>query len=248
MSEASLPEALAQKTRDRIIATLGLTEIPGDDGGPYMTLESHVPMAQGKVGEVRVFSGGALQQLVTCAIVVPQMGLDSHMLFAFTPEESAVPHFTLDSVGAGGHCAFHLDLVPRLDLGANLAYMDEVYTPLTETCKAGRAMEGLSEAQLDIRQLAVMSPWMLVHRASMDAFKAMDATVDTYLDHWLSVLEKGVSDKALEAVDSATLAERDRRNRAIIFDPDVDKVWNQIGGLIGRESSEALRCLLKNNT
>ncbi|GAA5525446.1 hypothetical protein Maes01_02016 [Microbulbifer aestuariivivens] len=247
MSAASLPEALATKTRDRIIAALGLTEIPGDDGGPYMTLESHAPMAQGKVGEVRVYSGGPLQQMVTCTIAVPQIGLDSHMLFAFTPGESAVPHFTLDSVAAGGHCAYHLDLVPRLDLGANLTYMDEVYTPLTEACKAGRAMPGLSEAQLDMRQLAIMSPWMLVSRATMDAFKGLDASVDAYLDHWFSILERGISDEALEAVDSAALSERDRRNRAIIFDPDVDKVWNQIGGLIGKENCDALRALLKNN-
>ena len=247
MSAVSLPEALARKTRDRVIEAFGLTEVHADDNGPYLTLESHVPMAQGKVGEVRVYEGGPLQKMVTCALVVPQIGLDSHMLFAFTPSESAVPHFTLDSVGAGEHCAFHLDLVPRLDLGANLAYMDEAYTPLTETCKTVRAMEGLSPAQLDIRQLAVMSPWMLVHRATQDAFAKIDDTVDAYLDHWFSLLQKGISDTALEAVDSAMLAERDRRNRAIIFDPDVDKVWNQISGLIGSESSEALRALLKNN-
>ncbi|MCA0900848.1 hypothetical protein [Microbulbifer agarilyticus] len=245
MSATSLPESLANKIRDRLIDTLGLKEVYGADNGPYLTLESHMPMAQGKVGEVRLYEGGPLQKVVTCALVVPQIGLDSHMLFAFTPSESAVPHFTLDSVGAGEHCAFHLDLVPRLDLGANLAYMDEVYTPLTETCTATRNMEGMSAAHLDIRQLAIMSPWMLVQRATKEAFAKIDGAVDAYLDHWFAVLEKGVSEKALEAVDSAALAERDRRNREIVFDPDVDKVWNQITGLIGAESSEALRGLLK---
>ncbi|MBY6210880.1 hypothetical protein KUV95_04895 [Microbulbifer agarilyticus] len=245
MSATSLPESLANKTRDRLIETLGLKEVYGADNGPYLTLESHMPMAQGKVGEVRLYEGGPLQKVVTCALVVPQIGLDSHMLFAFTSSESAVPHFTLDSVGAGEHCAFHLDLVPRLDLGANLAYMDEVYTPLTETCTATRNMEGMSAAHLDIRQLAIMSPWMLVQRATKEAFAKIDGAVDAYLDHWFAVLEKGVSEKALEAVDSAALAERDRRNREIVFDPDVDKVWNQITGLIGAESSEALRGLLK---
>ncbi|MCA0892106.1 hypothetical protein [Microbulbifer agarilyticus] len=245
MSATSLPESLANKTRDRLIETLGLKEVYGADNGPYLTLESHMPMAQGKVGEVRLYEGGPLQKVVTCALVLPQIGLDSHMLFAFTPGESAVPHFTLDSVGAGEHCAFHLDLVPRLDLGANLAYMDEVYTPLTETCTATRNMEGMSAAHLDIRQLAIMSPWMLVQRATKEAFAKIDGAVDAYLDHWFAMLEKGVSEKALEAVDSAALAERDRRNREIVFDPDVDKVWNQITGLIGAESSEALRGLLK---
>lgn len=244
MSGISLPKSLADRTRDRLVNELGLTEQQGAQGGPWLVLESHAPMAQGQVGEVRRYTGGGLLQLVTCAIVVPQIGLDSHMLFAFTPSETAVPHFTLDSVGAGGHCAFHLDLIPRLDLGANLAYMDEVFTPLTEACQAGRAIEGLSAAQLDPRQYAVMSPWMLTHRATPEAFARIEGTVTAYLDHWMALLKNGVSSAVLDDVDSATLARRDARNKAIIFDPAVDKVWNQIGGLIGEESSLALRNLL----
>lgn len=245
MGTASLPQALAEKTRDRVINELGLTEVRAEDGGPFMTLESHVPMAQGKVGEVRVYTGGPLLQMVTCSIVVPQIGLDSHMLFAFTPAESPVPHFTIDSVGAGEHCAFHLDLIPRVDLGVNLPYMDEVFTPLTDAFKAGRAIEGLSEAQLDPRQLAVMSPWMLAHRADMAAFSSIDPTVEAYLEHWLVLLQRGVSDSALEGIDSAALAQRDQRNKDIIFSPEVDKVWDQIGGLIGPDNSSELRALLK---
>ncbi|GMG86305.1 hypothetical protein [Biformimicrobium ophioploci] len=245
MGTNSLPQALAEKTRNRVVESLGLSEVAAEDGGPYMTLNSHAPMAQGKVGEVRLYRGGPLQQMVTCSIVVPQIGLDSHMLFAFTPAESGVPHFTLDSVGAGGHWAFHLDLIPRVDLGANLAYMDEVFTPLTDACKAGRTIDGLGEAQLDPRQLAIMSPWMLAHRASEAAFENIGPTVNAYLEHWLELLQTGVSERALEDSDSAALAHRDVRNRAIIFSPEVDKVWDQIGGLIGAESGVALRELLK---
>ena len=244
MSGISLPKSLADTTRDRLVRELELTEQPGADSGPWMSLESHAPMAQGVIGEVHRYTGGGLLQLVTCSIVVPQIGLDSHMLFAFTPSETAVPHFTLDSVGAGGHCAFHLDLIPRLDLGANLAYMDEVFTPLTDACKAGRAIEGLSAAQLDPRQNAVMSPWMLAHRATPEAFGKIDETVTAYLDHWLGLLRNGVSSAVLDDVGSESLARRDARNKAIIFDPAVDKVWSQIGGLIGEQSALALRNLL----
>ena len=76
--------------------------------------------------------------MVTSTIVVPPIQLDSHMMFAFTPSDSAVPHFTLDSVRAGDHHAFHLDLIPRLDLGAHLAYMDACFTPLTPTFDWGK--------------------------------------------------------------------------------------------------------------
>ncbi len=132
-AEHSLPGTLFANTLQRLVDTLGLQEQSGADGGPYLPLVSQLPMVQGEVGNVRLFTGAPLFRVVTCSLAVPPMQLDSHMLFAFTPAGSAVPHFTLDSVKAGEHFAFHLDLIPRVDLGANLAYMDEVYGPLSDT-------------------------------------------------------------------------------------------------------------------
>lgn len=80
-----------------------------------------------------------------------------------------------------------------------------------------------------------MSPWMLVCRATPEAFKALDDTVDGYLGHWLALIEKGVTE-----VD-ADLAGRDRANRANLFDPRVDPVWEQVTRLLGAEQSERVR-------
>ncbi len=178
MSDArvSLPETLFKTTLDAVVDKLGLTEQLGDDGQPYLPLVSQLPMVQGEVGNVRLFTGGPLFRLVTVSMVAEPMQLDSHMMFAFMPGDSAVPHFTLDSVMAGDHFAFHLDLLPRVDLGSNLAYMDEVFGPLTELFEEGSAIEGLSKAHLSPRQLAIMSPWMLANRASEDAFNRIAAT------------------------------------------------------------------------
>ena len=86
------------------------------------------------VGTVRVFHGdGASPRSSTSASSVPPIGLDSHMVFAFTPADGAVPHFTLDSVHGQGSYAFHLDLIPRADLATHLAYVDWAHTPLTAT-------------------------------------------------------------------------------------------------------------------
>ena len=156
ISMDSLPAKLYAGTLQRLVDTLGLQEVRAADGGPYLPLVSQLPMVQGNVGMVRVFSGGPLFRLVTCSLAVAPIQLDSHMLFAFTPGSSAIPHFTLDSVKAGEHFAFHLDLIPRLDLGANLAYMDEVFAPLTPAYEAGVAIEGLSRAHLSPRQLSLI--------------------------------------------------------------------------------------------
>lgn len=242
----SLPKQMHDQTLARIVDRLKLTEVKGADGGPWLTLNSALPMAKGPVGNVRVFKGKPIAQVVTCTIAVPAIKLDSHMLFAFSESESAVPHFTLDSVKNGDSHAFHLDFIPRVDLAVALPYMDEVFTPLTDAFKKNRELPGMSPAQLDPRQYAVMSPWMLATRADEAAFKATFATVNTYLDHWFTVLERGVSPSAVNGTTPAQLASRDVEHRGILFNPKVDKVWDQISPLLGAENVQKIIGVLRN--
>ncbi len=242
---ASPPQALWQKTLNRIVERFGLAEVAAQDGGPWLPLYSQVPMYQGRVGQTRLFRGGPLFQVVTTNIVVPPMQLDSHMLFAFMPSASAVPHFTLDSVCAGDHHAFHLDLIPRVDLGSRLAYMDWCFTPLTPPHERGEAMDGLSRARLSPRQHAIMSPWMLAKRSTQAAFSQIDALVDDYLAHWFRLVAEGVPEQALDGIGRNELIERDRRNKAMIFNRDVDRVWDQITPLVGAQAAETQIELLR---
>lgn len=237
----SLSQELCHKTRDAIIEQFGMTEV----GAPYRVINSQIPPG-GPVGEMRIWGGDKVRKLVYIGITVPMMQLDSHMMFAFTPAESPIPHFTLDSVLAGPTFAFHLDLIPRLDLGANLAYMDATMTPLTEAYEAARKLDGLTEARLSPRQFAIMSPWMLAHRATEEGYRAVAPTIDFYRNHWGSLVENGLSAEALNGISFEALAERDRRNRAIIFNPAVDKVWDQLKPLIGAEMGAEMRDVLKN--
>ena len=241
---ASLPHLLFSNTLNRIVEHLGLTESHGESGGPWMPLISQLPMVQGEVGNVRLFTGGPLFRVVTCSLKVEPIQLDSHMLFAFTPGSSAVPHFTLDSVKAGEHFAFHLDLIPRLDLGSHLAYMDEVFTPLTEAFEAGSAIEGLSMAHLSPRQNAIMSPWMLAKRATEEAFAGIESTIEAYQQHWFELLESGGSETSLAGASAEQLHSRNLANKRIIFNPDVDPVWERITSMIGADAVAAQRALL----
>lgn len=241
----SLSQQLHDQTLTRLIDRLGLSELQAAGGGSWLPLNSRLPMAQGQIGQVRVFRGSKIAQLVSCTIVVPAIGLDSHMLFAFTDTESAVPHFTLDSVRNGDTFAFHLDLIPRLDLAVSLPYMDQVFAPLTETFKATRDMVGLTPAQLDPRQYAVMSPWMFVSRADEAAFRKAFDTVGAYLEHWFKVLDDGVRVDVLEGTTPQQRAERDAAHRSILFNPEVDKVWKQITPLLGADTVEKMLQLLR---
>jgi hypothetical protein len=235
----SLPQELSHTTLTRLVERLDLAEV----GAPYLTLTGLAGPAP--VGELRLFRGEAVSKVVSIGLVVPAIGLDSHMLFAFTPPDSPIPHFTLDSVAAGPYFAFHLDLIPRADLGANLAYMNAVYDPLTPLFEAARQIPGLSPAQIGPKQYALMSPWMLAYRADAEAFRQIEGPVQGYLEHWFHLVEQGIP---AEAMPTGDLAGRDRLNRAAIFDPTVDKVWAQVARLVGEPTAARLRAVLRNQT
>lgn len=226
-------------------ATLCLTCIDEVVDAHGLTLDREVPLTsamQPEAGALRVWRGtGGVAKAVYAGITVDAIGLDSHMLFAFTDADSAVPHFTLDSVRAGGILAFHLDLIPRADLGGELAYMDHCFAPLTEDFDRFQADSGLSRAEISPRQRAIMSPWMHSHRATPDAFERLPEAVSRYRLHWSQLVHDGVP------VEVPALAERDRRNRTMLFSPDVDPVWNQIGRLLGDQAEQIRMELLSND-
>lgn len=241
----SLPKNLCISTLDKIVAQTGSTEVLGADGGPLEVLTS--VMGPDPVGSVRVFTGDKVAKIVYIGAVVPQIGLDSHMVFAFMPEGSPVPHYTLDSVAAGGHLAFHLDLIQRVDAGTHMVANDWSHTPITEAFEKLTSDPGLSKAALEPRQLTVMSSWMVANRATEEAFANLDEPVNAYLDHWLTLVNNEIPAEVVADVADTDLAARDRKNRALLFSPEVDKVWAQMTRLLGEETSERLRNHLVSN-
>ena len=229
----SLSAELCMGTVEAIAARLELKEV---ESVPLISAVDGSP-----VGVHRVLARDKMAALVYVAMTVEAFGLDSHMCFAFTPPHSAVPHFTVDSVLAGSHYAFHLDLMPRVDPGANLAYIDHCFVPLSEAHGQAGEVEGLTPAHLSRRQWQLMSAWMLAHRADTDGFRAVFATVAAYRDHWLELVVDGVPGGVLNGVTADQLAERDARHRSALFNPDVDPVWAQVDRLLGPDVSAGIR-------
>jgi hypothetical protein len=231
---------------EQLVARAGLTEVHGADGGSFANLTSTLDGAH--CGETRIFTGeGEIAKVVYHGLWVNQIGLDSHMIFAFTRPDSPIPHWTFDSVENKPVYAFHLDLIPRVDLAVNLAYMDGVYGPLTEVFEEAKKNEGLTEAHLTPRQRSIMSQWMLAYRATEEAYPGMEPTVATYLDRYFDLIENGVPQDVLDEIKGIDLAARDAANRSLIFNREVDHVWNMITPLIGQDVSELMRLNLEFN-
>ena len=255
----TLAEKISHHTLDRIVAHFRLDEVRGDDGGPFLPLVSPA-FGNTSVGAFRLWHGGEnLQKVVYTGISVEPIGIDSHMIFAFTKRDSIVPTFTLDSVytkmppGAdpnfpdgGDMYAFHLDLVPRCDLGVNRAYMSRVYDALTDTQAAVLAADGVFPAQLSPTQRAIMSPWMLAQRTTSSAYESVVfPAAEAYTSHWLALVDDGLEDVAA-AVHGEAGAGRDVANRELIFNRDIDPVWGKIDQMLGPEVSDLMISVLRN--
>jgi hypothetical protein len=236
---ASPPKALSDRT---MAALAGVDELE-----TVREKDLTGAMSPAPVGTLTVLRGERIAKVVRIGLTVDRIGMDSHMIFAFTGADSAVPHFTLDSVQAGGYLAYHIDLVPRADLGAHLEYVNAVFQPLTPVFEEVRERFGPSTAAIGPRQHAMMSPWMLVNRADEEHFAAMDGYLDRYFEHWRDLLAKGVPDDVRATLADTDLAARDARNRAALFSPEVDPVWANVARLLGDDQAEELRAELLTN-
>ncbi len=247
----TLARTLSLRTIESITAAMpDLREVKGERGGPArMIATAQNPEA----GALRIWQGDKVSRMVYIGLSAElpmrdgsgrSMVLDSHMIFAFTPKHSAVPHFTLDAIAAGPMLAYHLDLLPRVDLAAHLAYMDFVYSgDLDGLRKQALAVPGFSEAPLTPRQYALMSPWMMASRATPEAFQKIP--VAGYLDRWLGLAQSGIPADLTSDQSRDDLVRRDAAHRAALFNADVDPVWHQIEAMIGADVGAELREVLR---
>jgi hypothetical protein len=235
----SLVKSWSQEVSQQLVEKLELKE--SDSPKSLRTLIS--PVSPAPVGEVREWRDTRrAYHLVYVGLTVPMIHLDSHMIFCFSAPQSYLPHFTLDAVKSGEHYAFHIDLIPRVELATNLEYTLKVYEPLTAYRDHGLSTEGLTPAQLKPIQFTVMSPWMLAHRATAGALDCMRLTAQKYLDHWLSLTQESWSSPSFHG--DLSLEKRDFLHRSNLFNKKVDPVWSQVERLLGTATSEGIRQLL----
>jgi len=241
-------QRLVTEALTRIVDALGLTEetAGGDAALPLFAMNG--PLEGNRIGEFRVFTRDDGTRCVYSRLSIEEFGMDSHQVYAFAPPTSPVPHLFLDtaiSPNTGGTFHFGLDLVPRVDLGANLAYSQAVYLPLDECRAATVSQPGvLPVPSLGPLQWTLRSPWMIAAIVAPGDLAKLSDAITAYLDHWLGLVSTGLPEDVVASVSWQDLATRDRRNREAMFSPRTNPVWTLVGRLVGDTTSVRMQQML----
>jgi len=241
--------AMVTATLTRIVSALGLVEETGDDGDAVLPLHAiGGPLDGQRIGEFRVFSRGDGTRVVYSKLAIDDFGMDTHQVYAFTGANSPVPHLFLDtaiSPNTEGTFHFGLDLVPRVDLGANLDYSEAVFAPIDEARAAAISQPGVMPVpSLGPLQWSIRSPWMVAAIVEPADLTKLGGVVDAYVDHWIGLVDAGLDAQIAESVAWQDLPQRDLRNREAMFSPRTNPVWALVDRLVGAESGAAMKSLL----
>ena len=236
-------------TLDKITSALGLTEEHNAEGDAVLPLFGAAGPLQGqRIGEFRVFSRPDGTRVVYSALAVDAFGMDTHQVYAYTAPASQVPHLFLDSAispNTDGTFHFGLDLIPRVDLGANLDYSEAVYVPLTQARAEALDQPGVMDVpSLGPLQWSIRSPWMVAAIVAPDDLRKLGSIVDVYVDHWLGLMNTGLPAGIVTASEAERIDDRDRRNREAMFSPRTNPVWGLLDNLVGAETAQAMKDLL----
>jgi hypothetical protein len=236
------PEAVCTRIVSKLIEELGCVDI-APDSPAWRDLLCHGK----RVGELRVYRGrGRIQKTVTShfTLEAPSPGgdraagqaLESHSVAVFTAPESPVPHFVLDSVRVGSKVTFHVDLLPKRDLGIALAYLDRCFAPLNDVRAELDADPRFVQGSAPLRQRALSSPWLAQYEVEPELLGTAMGFIERYFRHWSSLLRSDAG----ELASAPDVAARDRQHRKLFFSREVDPAWSMLDRALGRDMVDLL--------
>jgi hypothetical protein len=230
------PEAVCTRVVSKLIEELGCVDIaPDSPAWRDLTRDGR------RVGELRVYRGrGRVQKIVTSHFNLDTPALESHSVTVFTAPESPVPHFVLDSVRFGPKVSFHVDLLPKRDLGVSLTYLDRCFAPLTDIRNEIDLDTRFMPGTAPLRQRALLSPWMALYTLDPELLGTAMGFIERYFKHWSGLLRSD----APELHSAPDVAARDRQHRKLVFSREVDPVWGMLDRALGSDMVDLLLSVL----
>ncbi len=237
-----------EATVDRVAARFGLR--PRGET-PLVSMHDH-----SDVGATRTLLGPEVDKAVVVDLALPDNEQPSalHWFYAFARPTALVPHLAVEwseisepeSSDDGPRVGLLLDLLPRLDLAVNVAYVDEVYVPITPLLETAWDLDGVRPARIRPRRAICFSPWMLSLTAPVDAVEALHVIVERCVEHWVAVITGGVGAPVDPVANDPTkLVQHDKYHRNALFDEHADARWDRIYRLLGPNDAAELRMTLR---
>ena len=236
----SASQQLFEHVFKRFKKQLAATELTADNNHCF---QAFTHSETGKpAGLLKVYRGKApVEYIITSSLYIEEMGMESYMLMAFAEPGSALPHFAFDAMTNSERGAFHVDYIPRLDLGIYPQYSKQVFEPLNEALDTLKANPDFSPGDGGRLLLSMLSPWTGLFQATPDKLAGGSTLIDHYLQHWFSLINTGVS----TTVSSKALADRDQQHRLALYNEENDMLWGLLKNLIGEKDRDLILSLLR---
>jgi hypothetical protein len=236
--------ALHEASAERVASRYGLQV---RSTVPLVSTQTGEPL-----GESTVSIGPEVDKAVNIDLQLPDHDQPTRLLsyYAFARPTALVPHLGVEwttIVRAGQQrVGLLVDLLPRIDLAVNLAYVDEVYGPLTPVLEDAFAIPGLEPERLSPRRAICFSPWRLSVTGPVECADSLGGIVDRYLDHWMAVISGGVGASVDPVANDPTkLVQHDKFHRNALFEEASDPRWDRIYRLLGPNEAAELRMTLR---
>jgi len=200
-------------------------------------------------GRVATLKGGPIAHAVTAEMWSDSGGFGAMRLDAFADVSNAVPHLMLHLNVLPGTILFFFDLVPRVDLKMNDAYLTRNYLLPAPGC--ARALSDLVASCLNDSSLTpyisrdgvvrtfMASPSALLFTVPADAkgVQRIRSIAQEMIAAWIALAKAPLGPR----VDAATLRTRDAVTRRFVYrDPDTANMRL----VLGRETTDKLCQLL----
>jgi len=230
--------------RDQIINHCSMTEILGEDSGPFKRLIlSRGPKIE--AGYLRLWEspeGSVVDRLFH--IYVGGNGNDVNLMYAMTRADSPVPHFFLHyNVNPGDVWSYHIDLPMKVDGVMYQDYWQEAMSPLSKITES-KKIKSIPTRRIQSDRKQYLSTWGFYGKEVPEQeYRLMrDDVFPKFTSRFLELVD-GFS---YDGVDKSYLIERGRKQQDILFDREMDlKGWGRLEALFGRDVGDELRAICR---
>ena len=189
-------------------------------------LENFTGVLEGSIGRVQAYTCDEMDWLIHSFIGTPGQGFTNMHLTAWLAPLVRVPHFGM-ALGTIPDLFVYLDYIPRVDVMADLDYLDRYVEPLNETFLAYEKDEAFSpfvSQNVTMRSALTAASLCYVAKPSGLNIKKIEKTAMEMVERWLLFYD--LAERVPVSMQMA-LAERDLMVRRAIVERDPANVMGE---------------------